>query len=171
MSNLQYQVTIPLLDEQLKKLAGFDSISNPLLQNAMTKSVIKVQGGARENAPVGVSGRLRQSIGYQVSGAGSAITGWVGSTMKDEVYPSVMELGRRPGTMPPPSALERWVHLVLGVPENEVAGVAFLVARSIMRRGIKGRFFLLKAYMASLSSIENFFYSAIQEITKALKVG
>lgn len=171
MSNFQYQVTIPLLDEQIKKLEGYDAIATPKLKDAMTKSVIKVQGGARENAPVGVSGRLRQSLGYEVSGGGSAITGWVGSTMKDEVYPSVMEVGRRPGSMPPPSALERWVHLVLGVPEKEITAVAFLVARSIQRRGIKGRRFLLNAYLVARSSIDGYFYSAIQEITKALKVG
>jgi hypothetical protein len=170
MTGITYTVDAPLLDDELKKLNGYEAVAGQKLRDAMTKSVIKVQGGAREGAPVGVSGRLRQSIGWNVSGGGSDITGWVGSTMKNEVYPSVMEGGRRPGTMPPSSALERWVHIVLGVPENEMRSVAYLVARAIQRRGIKGKFFLWNSYLKFRSVIIGYFHVAGEEILKAMKV-
>lgn len=57
-------------------------------------------------------------------------------------YPVVMEGGRRPGSkMPPPSMLEQWARRH-GI-EN-----TFVLARSIARRGIKGRFFRRKARSA-----------------------
>jgi hypothetical protein len=104
-----------------------------------------------------------------VSGVGADVTGKVGSTI-NEPYPAVMEFGRQPGRMPPPEALERWVHLKLGVPADKAPGVAFQVARSIGRKGIKGRFFMRRAFERSKAAIDGFFRSALDAITRDLAV-
>ncbi len=57
-------------------------------------------------------------------------------------YGSVIEAGRRPGArMPPPSHLEQWVQLKTPelVAQWGVKGAAFIVARSIGRKGIRPR--------------------------------
>ncbi len=59
-------------------------------------------------------------------------------------YYRVMEEGRRPGSkMPPPQELHGWLRRH-GIP----LGAAFVIARSIARRGIKGRFFMRQAAAA-----------------------
>ena len=122
---------------------------------AMNKAVITIESNTRPLTPV-FTGRLRNSIGSQVISTETRITGYVGSTLKDEIYPSVMEWGRRSGSMPPPDKLERWVKLVLKVPEKKIKGTAYVVARSIGKRGIRGRFFLNRGYRRSLPKIRQY---------------
>jgi len=63
-------------------------------------------------------------------------------------YAAPVEYGRRPGAKPPPvRALEPWVEKVLQVAPNRVRSVAFLVAKAIGRRGIKGRNILEQALL------------------------
>jgi hypothetical protein len=58
-------------------------------------------------------------------------------------YAGVIEKGRRPGRRPPPTkALIPWVRRKLRVGRDEAKGVAFVVARAIGRRGIKGKYVL-----------------------------
>lgn len=46
-----------------------------------------------------------------------------------------LQFGRRAGTMPPVSVLEGWVRRKLNVPEDEVKGVAFAIAKKIQKKG------------------------------------
>lgn len=169
MSNLQVTVQAPGLDEQIAKLAQFDGIAREELVPAMQRSVITVANRAKENAPVGATGLLRQKISSKVEAvSGSAITGIVGVDIASP-YPSVVEFGRQPGSFPPPEALYTWVERVLGVEGPNVAGVAFLVARKIAREGTKGQFFLLRAFASSLTEIGGFFKAAGDRIIARLK--
>lgn len=166
-----FQIAVRGLDEQVKKLGAFNQVAAKHMRKAMSQSVITVEGRAKVHAPVGVSGRLRNSMSSEVRGTGIDVVGWIGSTLKAEVYPSVMEYGRAPGRMPPPEALQRWVHLKLRVSEADALGVAFVIARKIAARGIAGRHFLRRGYEESRSKIEAFFDQALRRIAEELSIG
>lgn len=167
-----YDIEIIGLAEQLKKLNGYDDLADRHLTHAMNQSVVTLESRIKPLVPV-FRGRLRGSIGSQVTKDGpGSIVGKVGSSLKSETYPVVMEFGRKPGAkMPPPDALERWVHLVLGVPDDKAPGVALAVARSIARKGIKGRRFMQRGFEASQSAIVGFFAAALKRITDDLATG
>lgn len=162
----------PKILEQLAKLSRVNSIVKRHSTRAIQQSVKTIVKAVRPNVPVGVSGKLRRSIVSTVSSKVIRAEGSVFSNLKSEVYPNVMEFGRKAGAqMPPPEALERWVRLKLGVPAGRVASVAFAVARSIGRKGIKGRFFMRKGLDASRTRINEFFGRAIVNIVKDLSIG
>lgn len=156
----------------LKRLHDYDKIADKHLIKAMRKSVASIESSAKRAAPVGVSSKLRNSIASEVRPKGNEIIGRVGSTMKKEAYPMVMERGRRPwGKAPPPGALDRWVRIKLGVPKRRVKSVAFLIGRKIAQRGITGRFFLRKAYFKNKPKVERFHKEALNNIIKELAHG
>ena len=164
-----YEIEIRGMDEQLKRLGRFSQIADRRLGTAMRQSVSTIVAEVRPLTPVGVSARLRNSIGSEVRQEGPlSIVGRVGSSLSDEVYPAVMEFGRRPGSMPPPGALVRWVHLRLRVPEEEAGRVAFLVARKIGKRGIPGKFFMKRGWQKSRPRVERYFDQALQLIANDL---
>ena len=141
------------------------------LTAAMQKSVITAESAVKPLTPVGVSGRLRSSIGSEVTRPGGMeIVGRVGSGVsKDDDYPMVMEEGRKPGSAPPPaSRLERWVRLQMMVPEEYIASVAADIALSISKKGIKGHFMFQKGLEQSADKIKGFFEDAIERIVERL---
>lgn len=169
---LEFEIIVPkAADDLIKRFVRYDEISDRHLRIAMNKSVVKIEGRAKKNAPVGVSSRLRNSLASEVKSMPGSIVGRVGSTLKGEVYPAVIERGRKPGSMPPSSALVRWVRIRLKVPAKQAKSVAFLVARKIGRRGIMGRFFLRKAWFASKRQVDGYFSKALKAITKELAHG
>ena len=139
-----------------------DEITRAEVQQAMHKATKTVVANVRPLVPV-FQGRLRNSIEDRVDTLPTTIIGRIGSSLKSETYPAVMELGRKPGTFPPVSALERWAHLVLGN-----ARLAFTVARAIYRRGIKGHFYLKRGLESSLGAINGYFNDALTKIGKGL---
>jgi hypothetical protein len=158
-----YEVEFSSLERQLVLLRAEPRIADEHLSRAMTQSVLAVEAAVKPLVPV-FRGRLRGSIGGQVKHEGpGSIVGRVGSSL-NEVYPAVMEFGRRPGAAGPPSnALERWAHLVLGD-----VRLAFVVARAIHRRGIRGRFFMRKGAQAAEGKVLGFFTEALTRIAQAL---
>jgi hypothetical protein len=161
-----YEIEIRGLDEQLRKLKQADVIIDRRLTEAMTRTVLTVESAVKPLVPV-FRGRLRGSIGSQVKRDGpGSIIGTVGSSLQ-EAYPAVMEFGRRPGAAAPPSAaLSRWAHLVLGD-----ASLAFVVARAINSKVIKGRFFMKRGYERVKGQIVGFFQDALDHIAKDLSIG
>jgi len=166
---LTYEIELKGFEEQIAKLKQVDRLIDRRFKPAFHGSVIGIQSHARRGAPV-FRGRLRNSIASEVSGFGSNLVGKVGSTIREE-YPEVMEFGRKPGAkMPPPAALERWVQLQLKVPKGLSKGVAFVVARSIGRKGIKGRRFMTKAVDATKVRVGMLLRHALQQFTDDLRV-
>ena len=166
-----YEMEFRGIQEQIRRLEHYDENAHKCLWYAMSQSVTLIESETRRpppmGAPVGVSGRLRNSMASNVvGGTGSQILGKVGSTLRGESYPATMEFGRKPGRMPPPKALERWVHLVLGVSTEDAPGVAFQVARKIGRRGIKGKRFLRRAYIRSKRRVIGYFSRALELIAR-----
>lgn len=164
-----YAIQIKGLDQLRKQFKNYPKIAGKHYRNAMIKSVTTIHRNVRPLVPTGVSGRLKSSIQWQVRGSGVNLTGVVGSTMKKETYPAVMEFGRKPGAkMPPPKALERWVWLKLKPPKKMVKSIAFTVARAIGRRGIKGKRFLQKGYEKSKRQVQQNFNKALADVVEEL---
>jgi hypothetical protein len=166
-----YNVEVKGLKELERWAKRYPDLYKRHTGRAMESSVKHVEREVKPLVPV-FHGRLRNSIASEVQEQGSKIIGIVGSTLKDEEYPAVMEFGRRAGAkMPPPSALERWVHLVLQVPVDKAPGVAFVVARSIGKKGIKGKRFLEQGFKAAVPRIQDEFAKALHSIVSAVKNG
>lgn len=166
-----YDIEVIGLDEQLQKLIQFDLITNRHMAKAMQDSVFAIQSEVVPLAPVGVSSRLKNSIGSSVQDLGDSLIGKVGTSLKDEIYPQTMEYGREPGTMPPPASLLRWVHLKIRPPEWKEYSVAFNIARKIKWHGIKGRFFMKTGFEKARTRIVTFFNAALERITEDLSNG
>lgn len=146
-------------DEEVKKY--FEQLtpkSERELRRAVSDTARVMEGDAKRFAPVDV-GRLRSSIYTEYDPDG------LGATVGPSLPPIdiVMEMGRRPGSrMPPIAALMPWVHrhgmtprirgknvFVQGVNvgrqaaaaayDRNLRSMAFLVARSIARKGTRPR--------------------------------
>ncbi len=165
---LSYQLEFRGLDEQLAKMDGYSAMAMRHLGRAMLAGVLTLEGEWKQASPVGATGRYRQSITSRVSSLGSDVVGRV--TAGVAIYPGVQEFGRRPGTAPPPGALDSWVRRVMGVSEEEAPRVAFLVGRKLKRRGMAGRGYARKAFESAKSKIEGFFVRALQRIAEGLVV-
>ena len=98
-----------------------------------------------EHAPPACSGSTASSAGavdtrHYLRGwkAQRTITGAV--IFNDSPYAGVVELGRRPGSRPPPShLLIPWVRRKMHLTESEAVGVAFVLSRAIGKRGQEPR--------------------------------
>jgi hypothetical protein len=188
MSDLVHDIVIEGMEEQLQRLTQYDQVTNRHMVKAMHEAVTMAEAAIIPKVPVGISGRLKNSIGSQVleTGPGSII-GKVGSSLKDEEYPKVMEFGRKPGKMPPVDALVPWVHRkrIAGSYSiktkrrlggraqqgSEDRAVAYMIARSIGRKGIKGHFFMKQGYEKVKGKILNKFKKALNEIAKEMSIG
>lgn len=163
-----YELEIKGLDEQSAKLRDYDQIADKEMTRAMNQSTLSLVAAIRPLTPI-YRGRLRQSITSEVihESVGS-IVGKVGSNLKDEIYPAVMEFGRaknKPVSAEGQKALERWGHLKL-----DVDGLGYVLARSITARGIKGKFFMKRGYEATKDKIVGYFEQARARIIAALEV-
>ena len=89
------------------------------------------------------NGELYRTISYSVS---TGTGGWVVSVSLEN-YWKYIEYGRRPGKMPPVSAIENWINVKQIIPHSmtlksgktvipTIPQLSFLIARSIGRRGI-----------------------------------
>ncbi|MDR3577063.1 MAG: hypothetical protein P4L50_24640 [Anaerolineaceae bacterium] len=188
---INFQVDAPGMSELLAKLAQYDSYVNRRFTEAMQHSVDSVVRNIKPLTPVGVSSMLRNSIGSEITTNGpGSITGKVGSSMSNEIYPSVMEFGRTPGAAGPPwQALVRWVHLkqITGTysiktnsrghhnrrgskesQQEEDEQAAKMIALAIHRKGIKGRHFMQQGFEKSIPDIQDFFATAIEQIVQDL---
>jgi len=170
MTDAGYEVTAPGFQEAIKQLQAYPEQLHASMLRAVNSSLILLEGDARGNSPVGVSGQMRDSWAHRSDVlALNAIVGRVGSSLQRPFpYPVVVEFGRTAGKMPPPAALKRWVHLKLGVPKEEESSVAFLVARAISRRGTKAQQPLFRSWQKNAGQINQFFVNAFNEVTKLL---
>lgn len=83
---------------------------------------------------------LSDSVSYIVRSEGTTIS----VSLRMEEYWRYVEYGRKPGKMPPPSAILKWIEAKPIIPKPNDAGripspksLAFLIARKIGREGIK----------------------------------
>lgn len=104
--------------------------------------------------------------GEVVGPFGNVTSGIIGSPLP---YALVLEEGRRAGRrFPPPEPIARWVRRKLGVPEEKVRGVAFVVARKIARRGTRPRHIFRDARPAIQRAAAQFLDRAVSDATEEL---
>lgn len=113
------------------RLKDPEFIGGPL-RDLLTTASIHAEGVAKNTAPKD-TGALTRDLRSEVKPLYSRVF-----TQRDLVYYNTMEYGRRAGATPPSgNKLVAWAARK-GLP----ASAAFAIAKSIGRRGIKGRFFM-----------------------------
>lgn len=166
---MTYNVSVDGLERFQRMMSKFPEVFYKHFKAGMHRSVTAIHKDVVPNTPVGVSSRLRNSMVSEVTQTMGSVVGRVGSSLTAEIYPMVMEKGRRPGArMPPPQALERWVHIQLGVPNERALSVAFVIARSIARRGIKGHFMLKNAWESNRLKVREYLKNSLIDATKEM---
>ncbi len=121
--------------------ARLDEIDNgAAIQAGITKLALFTERRAREGAPRDTAA-LQRSIMTEKEP-------FLARIHSNLVYHETMEGGRRPGArMPPPDALASWAR------RKGYTGSLFVLARSIARRGIKGRFYMRAAVKAARNKL------------------
>lgn len=83
------------------------------------------------------------------------------------VEAAVIEDGRRAGArMPPPAAIQRWAQRKLGLSAKQAKGAAFVLARAIAVKGIKGKHILRDAVPALIKIVTA---EAFREMRRTIK--
>lgn len=114
--------------------------AGPVSQD-MRRRALNVAAEAQRRAPVD-TGNLRRRI--HVTGPHRGERGPAWDVVADVHYAGFVHDGRRPGRMPPSSALAGWAR------RHGVAGGEYVIARAIAARGIPPRPFLVEALSAAL---------------------
>lgn len=128
-------IGLPGIRRKIGVMADLKPVAETIDEASLFAQGVAVQGAPRDTAG------LQRSIQRDVSPFSASV-------YSIQKHASVMEFGRRPGAkMPPPSALEGWAR------RHGFAGGTFVLARSIARRGIKGRFFMKAAREATIREL------------------
>jgi hypothetical protein len=163
VDGLILNIDVSDLEEVTDDLDAYPMFVNQELTVAMEASLQLAEGQIAARTPVNF-GPLRSSIDYSIISPFPNLVGRIGSPLP---YAIVMEEGRRPGArMPPVDAIKLWVVRKLKVPPQEADSVAFLVARSIARKGIEGRHMFAEGLEAAEPHIRQLFNNAIERATR-----
>jgi hypothetical protein len=135
---------------------------------AMRLAVDRVQREVKSNPATPVNtGALANAFSTKVSRGSRAIKGEIVNPL---VYALVMEKGRRAGARQPPTdAIQFWVTRKLGIRGKAAEQLAFVIARSIGRKGIKGRHMLEKSMETAEPSIRRIFAKVPETVFNRLK--
>lgn len=127
------------MQSTVEKLAKYNRKVEAGVIKAVSRSALNIQSDARMRVPV-ASNRLRSSIATRFNS--NRMGAVVESNIKYALY---VEQGRKPGRMPPSSALEAWVRTKISSSAKEIKSIAFLVARKIGLEGTRAQPFMLPA--------------------------
>ena len=126
----------------------------------LSRGSFMTQAQMRIESPV-FDGDLWRSIRPKWQSADTVIV------FSDSKHAPTMEFGRRPGGKLPPfrdgTPLAKWVRIKMG---QEVS--PFIVARSIARKGIKGKKFAQKTYVKMKPAVNNMANEVIAKTIKGL---
>lgn len=116
---------------------------------ALLEATAYLKGEVQKGTPVD-RGIGRGSVVAQVNGSGLELTGKVVSI---EAHMVVLELGRRPGSRPPPTGpIAAWLSRHGSDPK-----LAFVVARAIGKRGMPARHMFQQAAERGRATVEQIF--------------
>jgi hypothetical protein len=164
-------------DKELNDIiAKLERLSIDGVKRAMQYSVIAVEAMAKQLSPVN-TGRLATSITSVVEGSTENITGRIGTNV---VYAPYMELGTKPH-FPPIAAIQDWVKKKgiaakltpsgkrggsKATRESQDRSMAFVIARSISKKGTRERPYLVPALEKSGGRVYKYFEDEIRAINK-----
>ena len=120
------------------------------MHNAMDGSLNWLLDNITAETPVNF-GQLRASFGKEVHGTPFDMIGIVGTSL---IYGLPVEMGRKPGKMPPIAPIKLWVTRKLGLKGKAADQAAYAVAWSIGQKGTKGAFMVEQAYQQAISGPE-----------------
>jgi len=150
---MSQEITVDLT-EWYKFATLLDQKSADLLEkhmhNAMDGSLNWLLDRITAETPVNF-GTLRASFAKEIHGTAYDMTGIVGTSL---VYGLPVEMGRKPGRMPPVDAIKLWVVRKLGIKGQDADRVAYAIAYSIGKKGTKGAFMVQQAYDQAVSGPE-----------------
>ncbi len=169
---VEYKIDIPDELRNLNLAANYVRARQTYLVPAMDKSIATTKARVKGLVPVGVTGEARSSITTLKVESPYQVVGKITSTMRRPmVYIYVLNAGIRAGQgkQPPSDKLVPWV-LKRGLASDlkEAQRVAFAIARSIKKRGMKGLSFQWRGLQDSKDQIEKYHQDAIENITKEL---
>jgi len=133
-------------------IKSYPQVSTQEVNTAINKSLIHVQREAIEEAPVGVTGKLRSSWKLKVQN----LEGYLRNKMKYAIY---VHEGTKPHWVSR-KHLQKWAD-VKGIP-------VFLVQKAIATKGTKANPFLKRAVEKSQSAVDNYFDEALDNIMKKI---
>lgn len=147
----ELRVEIPDWDAFAKKMGRSKDWIAGAIAGILSKASLFAERRAREGTPKDTSALARS-----ITSEAKPLSARVFSTLN---YAVVTEEGRRSGArMPPPEALAGWLR------RHGSFTTPFVLARSIARRGIKGRFFMRAAKEATEQQMPNLLNEAAQGI-------
>lgn len=168
---VEFEINFP---EELKNLnlaANYVRARKRFLVPAMDKSVAAAREAVSSEVPIGATGEARRSIIGSVHQSPYQTVGRVQTSMRrPNVYIFVMNSGRKPGKrMTDSRKLEPWVQAKgLASAPADVKRIAFLIARSIQRKGTAGLSFFYRALNRVTAKIDSYHQRAVEEITQEL---
>lgn len=137
---------IPLLNGEATRVVDEE------MRTGMNAAVLIVKGEILPLTPID-RGMLRQGVQTSLTGEATSLTGRIFDPV---THALPMELGTRPH-FPPVGPLIGWVQRKLGVSAKDAPHVAFLVARSISRKGTKAREFFKRGWQVSEGRVRSTF--------------
>lgn len=159
-----YTIDFQEAERMSQLLAKYPAIAGDELAQAMNESVSRVTKAVQRFTPL-YSTKLRQSIVGRVETSilGAQAPSITGTIATDLVYALPVEVGRRPGSLPPREPLIRWAAVVLG---DGDAGDA--VRWAIFKRGTKGKFMFARGWRDTRGWVSERFKRALGQIVKRL---
>lgn len=117
---------------------------------------------------------LSKSVSYELHGGGT----WIAVDISLNDYWRYVEYGRKPGKMPPMSAIEKWIRIKPIAPRAydgkrvpSVKSLAFLIARKIGLEGIKPKPIFKSTMEGLLSSFDRALAEAVaQDVEKSIDI-
>ena len=148
-----YDAELRGFEEQIRKFDQEDEIVRSRLMRAMSDSVKAVARITKNTAP----GTLGAGIDHEVMATPDE--GIVGRVLSREFFARFVEFGTAKHGVSSDVIAEQ-----MGVDRDS----AFMIARSIARKGTRGRHFMFRAFKSAERGIKSFFDRAVKRITEDL---
>ena len=155
-TGIKIQQKGPIFDKKIRE----DIIQNELMA-AMHEALLYLEREVKERTPIGATSILRGSIFSELRGQPVNLHGVVASPQE---YAAAVEHGTSPH-WPPQDPIKLWVKRKLNVADNEIDGVAFLIARKISQKGTTGAHMFENALKDGQNTVSNIFQRAGADIT------
>lgn len=146
----------------------YPEISVDVREAKLTEALALLERGIIEETPRGAGPiHLADTIHSRVGVSGRKAWGITGTPAE---HGEPVELGTKPH-FPPTGPIQHWVERVLGITGKEAAGVAFLIARAISRRGTKGAHMFEEGFEASEAGLMRILEQIPAEIIRRVEHG